>query len=89
LPEHLVPADRPIESEHLVDGAQRLPQMAHLRGGDRQRCRSGRGDRGGAQAQLELALPTGQPLSRRDLERLQLLIVVRRPQVLDPPRASP
>jgi hypothetical protein len=35
------------------------------------------------QAQVELALPSGQPLPRRGLEHLQLLLVVRRAQMLD------
>jgi hypothetical protein len=42
----------------------------------------------GRQAQAELTLPSRQPL-RRDLERFQLPVIMRRAHVLDAPRATP
>ena len=72
-----------VEPERVVGAAQRVPQVPHPRRRDRQRPRPGHRGRRGVQAQVELALPAGQPLPRRGLERLQLLLVVRRPEVLD------
>jgi hypothetical protein len=63
--------------------------VTHLRRRDLQRPRAGhRARRIRIQAQLELALPAGQPLPRRRLQRLPLLIVVRRAQMLDPPGSA-
>ena len=78
-----------VEPEHVVGAAQRVPQMPHPRGA----ISNGPGPshrRRGVQTQIELALPAGQPLPRRGLERLQLLLVVRRAEVLDAaaPRAA-
>lgn len=41
------------------------------------------------QTKIQLALPRGEPLVRRDLQRLQLFVIVRRAQVLDIPGPTP
>ncbi len=78
LPEGSVPADRLLQPQHPVCPLQGIHQVAHLRGGDRQRPAAR-----GLQAQAELLLPGRDPLLRRRLQRLQLRLVVSRPQVLD------
>jgi hypothetical protein len=97
LPERLIPADSPVEPERVVGATQPLPQRTHPRGGNLQRpprrtrrqdSQPTRADRG-SQAEIQLALPTGQPLPRRGLERFQLCIVVGRPDVLDRARPAP
>ena len=44
--------------------------------------------RPGVQAQVQLALPSRQPLPRRRLQQLHLSVAMRRPQMLDLPRPA-
>jgi hypothetical protein len=62
------------------------PQTPHPGRGDLQRPA---GRSAGRQAQVEFALPGREPLPRRGLERCQFLVVMRRAEVLDAPRAAP
>jgi hypothetical protein len=80
LPEHLVPVGRVLQPQRPVRPLHGIHQVAHPRGGDRQRPAAR-----GLQAQVELLLPGRDPLLRRRLQRLQLRLIVRRPQVLDLP----
>jgi hypothetical protein len=80
LPEHLVPAGRLLEPQRPVRPLQGLHQVAHPRGGNRQRPAAR-----GLQAQVKLLQPGRDPLLRRGLQRLQLRLIVSRPQVLDLP----
>ena len=84
VPEHLVPARRVIEPENPVCLLEGIHQVAHLRGGDRQRPAARR-----LQAQVELGLPGRDPLLRRCLQGLQRRVIVRRPEMLDLPRSAP
>jgi hypothetical protein len=79
------PAAGPIED---LKGVQ---QVAHPRRGDRQRpaARAPPGRLGALQAQVKLALPSGQPLPCCGLQQRQLSIVVRGTDVLDVPRPTP
>jgi hypothetical protein len=97
LTEHLIPTDSPVEPERVVGATQPVPQRPHPRGGDlqrpprrtrRQATRTDDPDRR-FQAEIQLGLPTGQPLPRRGLQRFQLCIVVGRPDVLDRARPVP
>ena len=82
--EHLVAPTGPIESQHLVGGAQRFPQMPGLTRHDRR---------------LVIAEPTVvevrgvlvgvQPLPGDSLQHLYLGWGMRRPDVLDLPRPTP
>ena len=94
LPEHLVPAGGPVEPERVVGAAQPVPQMPHPRGDDLQRPPTAGATAGGRAPRRpgprsSSRLPAGQPLPRRGLERLQLRLVVRRPDVLDRARPAP
>ena len=82
VPEHLVPAGRVLQAQHPVAALQGVHQVAHPRRRDRQRPGRPRA----VQAQAELQLAGRDPLLRRGLQRLQLRLVVRRPEVLDLPR---
>jgi len=84
--EHLITVGRRIEPEHLIPAGQRVPQVPHPRRRDRQRATT---ISTGVQAQIELALTCGQALPRRRLKKLQLLLAVRRADVLDIPRTPP
>jgi len=82
--EHAVPAGRGVEPGHLVAALERVEQTAHPRRGDRQPTAARR-----LQAQAEFRLPGRDPLPPRGLQHLHPGLVVRRPQVLDLPRAPP
>jgi hypothetical protein len=85
LPEHLVVVGGGVESELVIDPAQRVPQRRHLRGCDLQRAGSACSEDVGvrAEVELELALPAGQPLPGHRLERLHSLGVMGRANLLD------
>jgi hypothetical protein len=85
VPEHIVPAGRVIEAQHLVGALEGVHQVAHPRRRNRQRSRRP----GTVQAQAELQLPGRDPLLRCGLQRLELRFAVRRPQVLDLTRTAP
>ena len=82
--EHLVVTGGRREPQHLVGVAQRIPQVAHPRGGDGQRLLAG--SRPQVHTQVQLGLPSGHPQPRCRLQRLKLGIIVRRADVLDIPR---
>jgi hypothetical protein len=63
--------------------------VPHPRGHDRQRPRSDPLAHREVQAEIEFGLPRGDPLLGRGLERLQLVLVVRRAQVLDVACSTP
>ncbi len=63
---------------------QRVGQVAHPRGGDREQLARPRS----ARSQIELQLPGRHPLPGRGLQGLQLGLVVRQPQVLYLPRPA-
>jgi hypothetical protein len=79
LPEHLITAGRLAEPQRVVGAAQGIPQEPQPGAQDRQRTRRRRR----AQAERQLALTGREPLPRGGLQRLQLLLVMGRPQVLD------
>jgi hypothetical protein len=89
LPEHLVSGGGGVQAELLVGRAQRVPQRRHPGRGDRQRPRTGRRQGLGVDPEVELALPTGQPLPRDRLERLHRLGVMGRTDVLDVAGSAP
>ena len=84
-PEHLITIGHGIEPEKVIGAAERVPQVPHPRGRDRQRPTTSTG----VQTQIELALTCGQALSRRRLKKLELRLVVSRPDVLNIPRPPP
>jgi hypothetical protein len=73
--EDLVPVGRVVEPEHPVDVLKGVYQVAHPRRGDRQRAaaRAPAGGPGALQAQVQLALPGGQPLPRRRFQQFRPL----------------
>ena len=85
LPEDLVPAGGVIEAQDPVSPLDRVDQVTHTRGGDRQRPARGRA----VQPEVKLRLPGRHPLTGRRLQRLELGLVVRRADVLDVPRPAP
>jgi hypothetical protein len=85
LPEHVITTGGLLETERLVGPAQRVPQTPHPRGHDLQRATNG----SLGQPEVELALPGRQPLPRRRLERLQLELVMSRPQMLNRAGTAP
>ena len=78
------PRRRVFESQHPVHVLQRVQQVPHPRGRDRQRAAAR-----GLKTQAKLQLASGQPLPGSGLQRLQPGLVVRRAQVLDLARAPP
>ncbi|MDP4511101.1 hypothetical protein Q9G87_54835 [Nonomuraea sp. G32] len=85
LPEHLITLGRGVEPERGIGAGQGIPQMFHPRAGDLQRPARGRAV---IQPEIQLLLPSSQPLTRDGLERLQLGVVVRGSDVLDLPRPA-
>jgi len=88
IPEHGVPTGRGVEPERLVRGDQRVPQVAHPRRGDLQRP-TRRGGLRDAEPEIQLGLPRRQPLPSGGLQRGQLLLIVRRTEMLDVLRPPP
>jgi hypothetical protein len=86
IPEHLVTPDRTVKPEQVIDPAQSVPQMPRTRTDDFQWPAS---DLGRIQSEVECALALDQPLPGRSLERLQLRLVVGRPQMLNAARTPP
>src|SRR5215472_17549833 len=84
LLEDLVAAAGRTEAQHVEGPGQGIEQAAHPRRGDRQRPAR----RSRIQAQVQLALPGGQPLPRDSLQQLQLHVVMCRADVLDLPRPA-
>lgn len=82
LREHRVPTRGLIEPQRAIRAGQRVDQMPHQRGGDRQRPAHDR-RRGHVKAQVEDALPASQPLPRNGLQQRKISIGVRGPDVLD------
>ena len=80
----LATADR--VPQDLVSALEGVQQVPHPRGGDRQGAAA---LPAGLHAQAELQLPGHHPLPGRGLQRLQLGLVVRRPEVLDVPPPPP
>jgi hypothetical protein len=85
LPEDLVAARGVVQAQDPVAPAGRVQQAAHPRGGNRQRP----GRPGIVQAEAWFQLAGRDPLPGGGLQRLQLSVVVRRPDVLDVPRTAP
>jgi hypothetical protein len=83
--EHLITAGGPAKAQHLVGTHQGIKQHAHPRGRDRQRPAAARAE---PRAQVQHALTGRQPLPRHRLQQLQLGVIMRGPDVVDPPRPA-
>jgi hypothetical protein len=85
VPEDLITAGGPVKAQALTGTGQGIEQASHPRGGDRQRPASATAK---ARAQIQHALPGGQPLPCDSFEQLQLGVIMRGPDVLDLPRPA-
>lgn len=79
LAEHLITACRLVEAEQVVGTGESVPEVRHLRGGDLQRPSTS----GGRKTRVELSLILSQSLGSSSLQRLELVLVVGRAEVLD------
>jgi hypothetical protein len=85
IAEHLIPASSPAKAQHPVRSLERINQVPHPRGRDRQRPAPASAE---TEAQIQHALPGGQPLPRDRLQQFQLGVIMRGPDVLDLPRPA-